>query len=273
MLDKSQLTILVVDDDEMGLDVLTRRLTREEFNVESAASGQSALKKMALEKFDVVLLDLMMPDMSGDQVLSEIRKMPSMSDAVVIMLTADNSRESVTACLEGTANDYIVKPYDYLSLKSRIWQAVKSRPLTNRGLLSDKSLLVSKRVLIVDDNEDIRNLLACRCKQFGSVPECVNRGEAALQRLDARHFDIVLLDIHMPGMNGIEVLKKIREQERFAELPVLMVSAEDNEEILAECIHAGASDYIAKPFNAVVVRARMQACLRAQEQAEDSAAS
>lgn len=271
LLDKSQLSLLVVDDDDMGRDILTRRLMREDFNVESAASGKSALHKMSLEKFDVVLLDLMMPDMSGDQVLDEIRKMPAMAGAVVIMLTADNSRESVNACLTGSADDYIVKPYDYLMLKSRIWQAVKSRPISNRGLLADKALLVSKRVLIVDDVEYNREMLSRRCKQFGCVTECVDSGAAALQRIEARPFNVVLLDIHMDGMNGVEVLKAIRAQDRFADLPVIMVSAEEDEEILAECVAAGATDYISKPYNPVIIRARMQACLRALFPAEEKA--
>ncbi len=271
LLDKSQLSLLVIDDDDMGRDILNRRLQREDFNVEMAASGKAALQKMTLEKFDVVLLDLMMPDMSGDEVLEEIRKMPSMADAVVIMLTADNSRESVTACLTGSADDYIVKPYDFLMLKTRIWQAVQSRPISNRGLLADKALLVSKRILIVDDIEYNREMLSRRCKQFGCITECVDSGEAALQRMEVRYFDVVLLDIHMEGMDGIDVLKAIRAQDKYADLPVIMVSAEEDEAILANCVAEGASDYISKPYNPVVIRARMQACLRALMPAEDKA--
>jgi len=270
LLDKSQLSILLIDDDEMGLDMLERRLHREEFNVETANCGAAAIERIEVEKFDVILLDLMMPDMSGDEVLEKIRASKKTGNAVVIMLTADSDRESVNRCLTCGADDYIVKPYDFLLLKTRIWRALKGRPISNRGNLSDKELLVGKHVLIVDDDENNRDILTRRCEQFGCLVESVTNGEDALQAVSEKSFDAVLLDIHMPGMDGVEVLKTIRSQQELDELPVMMVSAEDNPKVLTECVLAGASDYISKPFNAAVIRGRLQTCLRRPEEEQSA---
>ena len=116
-------------------------------------------------------------------------------------------------------------------------------------------------ILIVDDNEGNRDVLAHRLEREGCTAVAVDGGAAALEMLARRSFDLVLLDVLMPEMNGFEVLDRLRSSEQFRELPVVMLSALDETESIVRCLELGADDYLPKPFNPVLLRARIGACL------------
>src|SRR5262249_28747172 len=116
-------------------------------------------------------------------------------------------------------------------------------------------------VLVVDDNEGNRDVLARRLEREGCTVVAVDGGAAALDLLARRGFDLVLLDVLMPEMNGLEVLARLRSSAEFRDLPVVMLSALDETESVVRCIELGADDYLAKPFNPVLLRARIGACL------------
>ena len=117
------------------------------------------------------------------------------------------------------------------------------------------------RILVVDDIPDNRTILTRRLERQGhSVVECEN-GELALELMSERPFDLVLLDIMMPVMNGYEVLEKMRGDRRLRHIPVIVISAVEEIESTVKCIELGAEDYLSKPFNPVLLRARVEACL------------
>ena len=117
-------------------------------------------------------------------------------------------------------------------------------------------------LLIVDDNEDNRYTLIQRLKRQGyaNVTTAVN-GREALDRLHAQPFDLVLLDVTMPEMNGYEVLEHVRADSRLRHVPVIMISAVDQIESVVRCIELGAEDYLPKPFNPTLLKARVGASL------------
>ena len=118
------------------------------------------------------------------------------------------------------------------------------------------------RLLIVDDNDDNRYTLRRRLQRLGyeSVEECAD-GRAALDALGNGGFDLVLLDVMMPGMSGTEVLEEIKGDMDLRAIPVIMVSALDDIEIVVKCIDLGAEDYLPKPFDPTLLRARVSASL------------
>ena len=117
-------------------------------------------------------------------------------------------------------------------------------------------------LLVVDDNDDNRFTLTRRLAREGykKVTSAVN-GREALERLRADHFDLVLLDVMMPEMNGYQVLEQMHGDARMRDIPVIMISAVDQLESVVRCIELGADDYLMKPFNPVVLRARVGASL------------
>lgn len=128
------------------------------------------------------------------------------------------------------------------------------------------------KVLVVDDNEVNRDLLARRVQRQGHKVVGASNGFEALEMMRSQPFDLVLLDIMMPQMNGYQLLETLKEDKKLRHIPVIMVSAVEDIESIVRCIELGAEDYLSKPFNPVLLRARINACLekkrlRDQEQA------
>lgn len=116
-------------------------------------------------------------------------------------------------------------------------------------------------VLVVDDDPINRMLLSRRLEQEGHRVATAEDGRKALEMLDAERFDVVLLDVLMPELDGYETLERIESDEKLRHIPVIMVSALEEIESVVRCIELGAEDYLPKPFDPVLLRARLNACL------------
>jgi len=117
------------------------------------------------------------------------------------------------------------------------------------------------RVLVVDDNEANRDLLARRVRRQGHTVTVAEDGVKALELMRQELFDLVLLDIMMPKMNGYQVLEHLKNDPNLRHIPVIVISAVDDINSVVECIELGAEDYLPKPFNAVLLAARIRNCL------------
>jgi class 3 adenylate cyclase len=116
-------------------------------------------------------------------------------------------------------------------------------------------------ILVVDDSETNRDILARRLARDGYKVECAADGAQALEAVGRRKFDLVLLDIMMPGLNGYQVLERLKATHELRDIPVIMISALDEIDGIVRCIEMGAEDYLPKPFNPVILRARVEASL------------
>jgi class 3 adenylate cyclase len=128
------------------------------------------------------------------------------------------------------------------------------------------------RILIVDDEPFNRDVLAQELELLDHEPLAAVHGRDALERLESEPVDLILLDIMMPGLDGFEVLRRLKDDPRLRHIPVIMVSALDDLESVVRCVELGAEDYLPKPFDPVLLKARIGACLekkrwRDQEQA------
>ena len=126
-------------------------------------------------------------------------------------------------------------------------------------------------VLVVDDNPSNRELLSRRLAREGHEVLTAGDGAAALETLRARAFDLVLLDVLMPGQSGADVLQELKRDPDLRHVPVLMISALDEMDMVIRCIELGAEDYLAKPFDAVLLRARVGACLEKKRLRDEQA--
>lgn len=116
-------------------------------------------------------------------------------------------------------------------------------------------------LLVVDDNEINRDLLSRYLARLGHTVQAAPDGRQALEMIGTGAFDLVLLDIMMPGLNGYQVLQYLKDSSNWRDLPVIMISALDEMDSVVRCIELGAADYLSKPFNPVLLRARVGACL------------
>jgi len=116
-------------------------------------------------------------------------------------------------------------------------------------------------LLVVDDNSMNRIMLSRYITKLGYRPSLAENGRQALEKLQAESYDLVLLDVQMPEMDGYQVLEQLKADPRLRDIPVIMISAVDELESVVKCIELGAQDYLPKPFNPVLLRARLTACL------------
>jgi CheY-like chemotaxis protein len=137
--------ILVVDDDEVNRDVLSRRVRSQGATVEVAASGREALEILRAGPFDVVLLDVRMPDMNGYQVLREMKSDTSLRDIPVVMISALNEVESTVRCIQLGAEDYLTKPFDPTLLRARLGACIEKKRLRDREIVHLKTIDQERR--------------------------------------------------------------------------------------------------------------------------------
>lgn len=142
-------------------------------------------------------------------------------------------------------------------------------PLTVRDAVKTTSLpdavrllrTMNGNILIVDDNETNRDVLTRRLNRLGHQVSAAGNGQQTLEMLRAKPYDLVLLDVMMPAPNGYQVLKEIKSDENLRDIPVIMISALDDIRNIGRCIELGAEDYLPKPFDLQILKARVGACL------------
>jgi len=128
-----QYSLLVVDDNEMNRDMLSRRLERQGYRVTVAVDGRQALEFLRREEFNLVLLDIMLPVMNGYQVLEQLKADQSLSNIPVIITTALDEADGKARCMELGADDYLTKPFNPVTLKSRISACLERRQRAQAG--------------------------------------------------------------------------------------------------------------------------------------------
>jgi adenylate cyclase len=141
------------------------------------------------------------------------------------------------------------------------------RPLADGDVADSRS--VASRILVVDDNASNRDLLSRRLVREGYRVSTAESGASALALTAAESFDLVLLDLMMPELSGFEVLRRLKADAGTRHIPVIMISALDELDSTVRCIEAGAEDYLPKPFNPVLLRARISACLEKKRLLDD----
>ena len=237
--------ILVIDDDIVNLKIAEHVLEKD-YNVTCAKSGMEGIDILKSNDIDLVLLDLYMPDMNGMDVLAKIREDASISSVKVVILTSSGMKTDVTEAIQLGALDFIKKPFFPTEFLDRI----------------KKVLNIAKKdnILVVDDD---KMNLAIVHKMLGIRYDvtCVSSGMDAISYLNNNVPDMILLDLHMPEMNGLEVLEKIREQDKLSDIPVVFLTADNDRKTEIDIFKAGAMDFIQKPFIAEVVIQRISRIL------------
>jgi len=145
---------------------------------------------------------------------------------------------------------------DHETRQSDSHAGVSLEPHPEHGLSGDRGT-----ILIVDDETNNRNVLERHLKRQGYEVVCAGDGEVALSSVQHSSYDLVLLDVRMPGMDGHEVLRRMKQDSATRDIPVVMISAADDLSTIAACIEAGADDFLPKPFDPVILHARVGACV------------
>jgi CheY-like chemotaxis protein/signal transduction histidine kinase/CHASE3 domain sensor protein len=256
--------VLIVEDDAVQRDAVSKLLGSADVETVGVGTAAECLEQLKTQTFDCVVLDLSLPDASGFSVLETLSHDPRHSFPPVIVYTGRDLSADEEQRLRRYSSSIIIKGaksperlLDEVSLF--LHQVVADLPAEHQRMIqkarSRDAVLEGRRILIVED--DVRNVYSLTnvLEPRGARVEIARNGEEALRALEqsaqdpARTIDLVLMDVMMPVMDGLEATRRIRKTATTAKLPIIMLTAKAMPDDQARCIEAGANDYMAKPID------------------------
>ena len=261
--------VLVVDDNDAAALVLCDLLRELGFVTHSVNSGPAALQAVAqadgqAQAFDFVLMDWQMPGMDGLETVRRIREMNTSKAPFVLMVTAHRRQELIKGAQMLGVEHVLAKPIRASLLVNTMMQIAGHAPYDlppHKRLAEDSNSaeaalapLVGARILLVEDNE-INQLVACEMlRGVGFVVDVADHGQIAVHQVHARHadglpYDIVLMDMQMPVMDGVTAARLIRETFNAQALPIVAMTANAMQADKNRCMAAGMNGYVSKPIN------------------------
>jgi signal transduction histidine kinase/CheY-like chemotaxis protein/CHASE3 domain sensor protein len=250
--------ILLVEDDVRQRESVIELIGDADVEITAVALGEEALALLRTSIFDCMIIDLKLPDIQGDELLERMSRENIVSFPPVIVYTGRNLTRAEEHDLLKYSRTIIIKgarsPERLLDEVTLFLHKVESEMSAERqGMLrkvrSRDRVFEGRKVLLVDD--DVRNIFALTnaLEQKGLSVEIGRNGFEAIGQLEAvADIDLVLMDVMMPGMNGLEAMTKIRQDARFRKLPIIAITAKAMKDDQEQCIKAGANDYLAKPI-------------------------
>jgi PAS domain S-box-containing protein len=252
--------ILIVDDSELTRAALVAVLLANGFIARAVSSGEEALLALtgasqAGNPFDLVLMDWRLPGIDGIEASRRIKEQLALSSVPAILMISAFDREEVMEGNHGLALEgFLVKPVNEALLVANIAQIFNAKPdKADSGALPEAALpatdLTGRRVLLVEDNEINRDLATELLADLGIVVTVAIHGREGVELVAAEPFDLVLMDIQMPIMDGLAATKLIRFEERFRNLPIIAMTAHAMSGDRERSLNAGMNDHLTKPIN------------------------
>ena len=252
--------ILVVDDDAISRMVLQSYLESFGFEVDSVDSGENALslllKTSQKSPYGLVLMDWEMPNLDGIETSKRIKLDHQITEIPTIIMVTSHSRDDILPHIhEGDVDALLVKPVEPQNLLKNIAQTLhiditdySQQPLQAKNT---EKIITGIKVLVVDD-DDINRLIAKEMlEDEGLKVDLAEGGLQALEKINEHQFDIVLMDLQMPDMDGYETCEKIRSNPKNQDLTIIALSAHAMSDIKDKCLQVGMNDYVSKPFKIV----------------------
>ena len=252
--------VLLVEDDERQRDSVVQLIGDSDVEITAVERGEEALRLLRTTIFDCMIIDLKLPDMQGSELLQRMSEEEICSFPPVIVYTGRNLTRDEEADLLKYSRSIIIKgarsPERLLDEVTLFLHKVESelsseRQTMLRTVRNRDRVFEGRRILLVDD--DVRNIFALTSvlEQKGLAVDVARNGIEALERLDRNggDIDLVLMDVMMPGMDGLEATRRLRADARYAQLPVIAITAKAMKDDQEQCMKAGANDYLAKPVH------------------------
>lgn len=255
--------MLIIDDNATNRRILEATVRRWHMDPQVAESGPAGLAKLETaaasgQPFSLVLLDEQMPGLDGLQVIELIRSIAPLHGVTIMMLTSAEQKSSALRCRELGVETYLIKPIKPSDLLAMIQRALGSasgplRPSPSAGVTSrlpaERTTGRSLSILVAEDNAVNQRLVVAMLERMGHRPTLAVNGIEAVNKSSRTSFDLILMDVHMPGIDGFEATRRIRSQElaRASRTPIIAMTACAMTGDRERCIEAGMDDYVSKP--------------------------
>jgi len=251
---------LVVDDNPHARQILGEMLAHMTFQVEEVSSGEEALgaaskAAAAGDPYDLVFLDWRMPPgIDGIETKRQLSTLELARSPAAILVTAYGREEVFREATVAGIEHILVKPVNPSVLFDAAIEALggESESAAAKAIAAEDELDLEEvrgaRILLVEDNELNQQVAVELLREVGFAVEVAENGEEAVAKVHGGDFAAVLMDMHMPVMDGLTATRQIRKDSRFARLPILAMTANAMEEDRTQCLEAGMNDHIAKPI-------------------------
>ena len=252
--------VLAIDDNAQAREVLASMLKGMTFQVDEAASGQEGIQlaRQATERgepYDVVFVDWQMPGMDGIEAGRRILALPNPAPPHLVMVTAYGREEVMKQAEAMSFDNILIKPVTPSMLFDSVAQALSTekRAVSSLHASTSKGLdfegIRGARILLVEDN-DLNREVACGLLEDAPVTvSTAENGEAAIRMLNESKYDLVLMDMQMPVMDGLTATRAIRHNSQFKDLPIIAMTANAMAGDREKCLEAGMNDHLAKPID------------------------
>lgn len=226
--------VFLIDDSKDFINSAIKLLTEEGIEVIGYAySGKEGIEKLQNLNPDIVFVDIVMPDMDGFSVIKELKKLNNPFKTVILTLYDNDEYRKVS---EEIADGFVSKS-DFFSKIKEILE----------GILEEGK---KKTILVVDDSKTIRKMVITVLSKLKNTNfEEAESGLYALEKLSLKKIDLIILDLNMPDIHGIDVLKFLRKNNTFKNIPVIILTTRGDEEMKNLALKEGANYYMTKPFN------------------------
>jgi two-component system cell cycle response regulator len=267
--------ILVVDDLLPNIRLLQAKLEKEYYTVSTAESGPEALEMISLELPDLILLDVMMPEMDGFEVCRRLKGDPRTSDIPVVMVTALSEVEDRVQGLNAGADDFLTKPINDHALFARIRSLVRLKTMVDELKLRDQTGeqlgfsdesrqrindVSGANVLVIDDDIAEGQLIVEKLNESNIKAKLVDDAAEAVALTSTHGYELIILSSQLQSDDPMHLALHFRSQERTKAIPLLLLVEEDNTDLLVKSLDMGINDYVVTPLdrNEMIARVTIQ---------------
>src|SRR5216117_1340106 len=247
--------MLIVDDNQTNRRILREMLAAEGINVDEASTAAEGLAALRRVRYDIAILDVQMPDMDGFQLATAVRGEKKIKRTNLLMLTSAGQRGDGERCRELGIRGYLTKPMSRSDLLEALGTVLAGSPeeagtpdvVTRHTIAESRATL---RVLLAEDNPVNQQVAVAMLVKRGHEVHVSSNGREAVEAVNGRDYDVVLMDIQMPEMDGFEATHAIRALPKGKDLPIIGLTAHALSGERERCLSHGMTDYLAKPFKA-----------------------
>jgi two-component system cell cycle response regulator len=268
--------ILIVDDVPANVRLLESRLQAEYFDVRTAANGREALAQAERERIDLVLLDVMMPDMTGFEVCAALKANSRTAHIPVVIVTSLDQAEDRVKGLESGADDFLTKPLSEVALVARVKSLLRLKMVTDEleiraaamhsvGMETAAAFRDSGdifgRILVVDDRENSVGRIRQALRSPFVVEITADPG-AAIELAGEGDFDLIMISLSLKAGDGLRLCTQMKTIDKLRQTPVLLITDAGETQMVFRALDLGVNDYIIRPIDPNELRARVRTQLR-----------
>jgi len=230
--------ILLVDDSSSSRRLIADILSPLQAEISEVENGHDAFETVQSTQFDAVITDIDMPVMDGVELCKRIKEKPDLRGIPIIMVSKFDSDKAINRGFEAGASEYVPKPQVRVLLLERV-----------QHILSEASFYQNQTILVVDDSYTTLKLISARLSRYGFKVKTARNGEEAFKILGQTQINLVLSDVFMPVMDGIEFLHAFKQTEYQKHIPVITMSTNNDRRSIRKMQEMGSAAYLIKPFN------------------------